>query len=336
LNKKSEQNTTSSLKSTHYEIPAGVYQSMRNRVCFCITIIFGSQKKITLDPKNDDLDSVLTNYVKRGLKSVWAKKEDVDAFLNLSKTSKALQIDPRGESETQILAKLCERVTQMREGMQNLGANLFVLDLAVEISAKSVFLMQKRPHLLKSFIKNGVRFPFCQQRSIDISFTACSLLQQFKWASEVQYQKITLASLLCDVTQTESEIKEVDTLKLDPNAKWQKFLNIHIKSHPIEVARELSKYSDIIYPDTLKVIEQHHELPNGKGFPKGIDDQRISFLSSIYIISEHLVDHLRFQNYDFNKVDDICNRLKKNFSSSNFSKALSGLESLFPSLNLAN
>ncbi len=48
---------------------------------------------------------------------------------------------------------------------------------------------------------------------------------------------------------------------------------------------------DELPPDTDLIILQHHERPDGSGFPRGLTHTRIGTLASLFILAEDLVHH---------------------------------------------
>ena len=52
------------------------------------------------------------------------------------------------------------------------------------------------------------------------------------------------------------------------------------------------KYILEIPPDVSVIIEQHHERPDGNGFPNGINFKRISVFSSIFIVAHDFVKYV--------------------------------------------
>jgi HD-GYP domain-containing protein (c-di-GMP phosphodiesterase class II) len=59
-------------------------------------------------------------------------------------------------------------------------------------------------------------------------------------------------------------------------------------THPND-ASDLTLLMTEILPDVDTVVAQHHELPDGTGFPRKLSGARISPLSSVFIVAHDLV-----------------------------------------------
>ena len=57
-------------------------------------------------------------------------------------------------------------------------------------------------------------------------------------------------------------------------------------------------------------------MPNGGGFPKGINYQRISQLTAIYIIAHYFVDQMFDKTYRENAHADRCRTIVENIKKS--------------------
>lgn len=62
-----------------------------------------------------------------------------------------------------------------------------------------------------------------------------------------------------------------------------------IKNHPMEVRSTLSRWEQCP-PGLLELIEQHHELPDGSGFPKGIKGAEMHPLSGIFVVARECIE----------------------------------------------
>ena len=56
-------------------------------------------------------------------------------------------------------------------------------------------------------------------------------------------------------------------------------------------AAALAKEFEFFHPDIQILVEQHHELPDGTGFPQALKANRVHPLSAIFIVAEDFVDY---------------------------------------------
>ena len=117
--------------------------------------------------------------------------------------------------------------------------------------------------------------------------------KQMDWGSDQTLEKFILASYLHDVSLGDStKLAKINTREelesrddLTPEEK--KLVELHSIA-----SKTLVENKKEIPQDVHTIIEQHHELPNGRGFPNGLDHKRITPLSSIFIVSHLLADYI--------------------------------------------
>lgn len=150
-----------------------------------------------------------------------------------------------------------------------------------------------------------------QQRLIDkddylashcmlIAHIACGLALKLKWNSKFTLFKISVASILHDLTLTDSEIERI--FELDQRVLRPEFSNEpdvkKYKRHPKETADIVADFRQMP-PEVNTIILQHHERPDGSGFPEGINHHRMNPVAILFIFSEDLVNYL----FDIDGVD---------------------------------
>src|SRR5690606_15220452 len=119
------------------------------------------------------------------------------------------------------------------------------------------------------------------------SYTALSLLDTFDWSSEKIKEKMSLAIMVRDVllwpeqfAQLRDYEKSGRTLALDEE----------IRNHPTKTAALLEADKNRWFPpEVCTIIQQHHERPDGGGFPAGLKHTKITVLSAIGIVSDDFI-----------------------------------------------
>ncbi len=121
-----------------------------------------------------------------------------------------------------------------------------------------------------------------------LALISCSIAQNLGWNSESTKQKLVMAALLHDYLVDESMYENLESAENDP----------FYKKHPVAIA-EYARTLKGLSNDVDQILLQHHEKPDGKGFPRGLTAQQISPLSALFILCEDLVTF--FQNHPFTK-----------------------------------
>lgn len=125
------------------------------------------------------------------------------------------------------------------------------------------------------------------------AFIACAIAAQMKWGSEATFYKLSLAAFMHDVPLSNQDLAAVQSIK-DLEGDPSKFTPDEIKAykmHPIKAAENVKQFNEIP-PDVDTIILQHHERPDGSGFPRGLNHSYIAPLSAIFIVSHELVNFM--------------------------------------------
>lgn len=138
----------------------------------------------------------------------------------------------------------------------------------------------------------------------------CKVIERFSWSSNHVKVKGMLACFLCDLNQSEDDQK---SLRL-----WRKQYGVvsdKIKLLHHDLIRKLWSYKNLIPVESIEIVEQQHELPDGKGFPYGVTGKKFNQLSAIFIVSKKFTELLQDYNYDYEKRLIILEMMNKHFGS---------------------
>jgi hypothetical protein len=182
-------------------------------------------------------------------------------------------------------------------------------------------LLSEAPSLfafIKQFKKN------CSEEfllSILTNYIMSLVIDKFPWKSEQVKEKGALATMMCDMTLTKDDFAVMRDWRQNGGVLPGK-----LKRHPTEIAANLKKHRFLIPIETITIIEQHHEMPDGSGFPSGMASNRFNQLSAIFIVSQQFTEQLYDASYDYEKRFDIISKIRKKCESSKmFEKAIDAL-----------
>lgn len=117
-----------------------------------------------------------------------------------------------------------------------------------------------------------------------LSLLLCVVAQGIGWTSESTQQKLIMAALMHDYFVEDAFYE--DNSNLSGRGDYQ--------LHPIKIA-ELARSIKGLPSDVDQILLQHHERPDGSGFPRGLTASHISPLSAIFIVCEELIHFTRGQ-----------------------------------------
>ncbi|MGZ5279481.1 MAG: HD-GYP domain-containing protein, partial [Pseudobdellovibrionaceae bacterium] len=166
----------------------------------------------------------------------------------------------------------------------------------VESALKLVSKNKKFNHLVQRFRKIE-NFGF-SDHCTSLVYVAGYILHNLKRENLThELRMITLAALIHDVSLDdrlyEMKLNLLFSNRLKDLHKGGSDLK-EIQMHAIRGAA-MAKDFDFCHLDIQALVEQHHELPDGSGFPAGLKAHQIHPLSAVFIVAEDFVDYfIRF------------------------------------------
>ncbi len=201
------------------------------------------------------------------------------------------------------------------------------IDKAVERIRSIVEKEAKVDQYLKALKEKQDHYALFTQKMNLTSLISCALAKQLDWISKTTMDKLVYASVLCDITLAVrpellkiQNLQEFEKLKSTLTEEDQKLF----LSHPKDAANLIKRYFATAPPDTDVLAYQHHELPDGSGFPTGLRADKISPLSALFIVASEFSYY--FLKDDEPTLDDFILKCHSRFDFMNFRKVVKALE----------
>ncbi len=220
------------------------------------------------------------------LKPTDAKRALTDLARNLQRVSDIDGIST--EEGVHLSAASLELISNFS---QTLGFNeetKKLTQVSVELALKTIRESPKLSDMYSSFMYNPRNY--LASHSTSLAYLSCGLASIVGWASEKTFYKLTLAAFLHDMplkTDALSRVPDQDELEAR-RGDFSEEERKRYMDHPLEAARYVEEMKDIP-ADVAVILAQHHEKPNGKGFPGQFTYAQIHPLAAIFIVAEHLI-----------------------------------------------
>lgn len=177
--------------------------------------------------------------------------------------------------------------------------------MSVDSALKTINMNPTLSKLVSS-MKSSSGGDYLVNHAVQLATVSTAMAQMTAWGSEQTLYKLSLASLLHDITLKNSKIAEIESLEELQNRKAE-FTEEEIKSyqeHPRKAAELVSRFSEVP-PDVDTIIWQHHERIDGSGFPQHLNQLRIAPLAALLIIAHDYVRCYQKSQKDLKKfVED--------------------------------
>lgn len=281
-----------------------------------------SGKYVKLNYSSDHFVEILRKLQQKEVNDVYIKEDDCARIVEHIKQSMSAKsfYDPKTVQEKRV-EQVSAAMETVKTVINQLGVEPETVKLLKTINTRAMSLLSESPSIfafIKQFKKN------CSEEfllSILTNYIMSLMIDQFPWKSDQVKEKGALASIMCDMTLTKEDFGIL--------REWRKSggeLPDKLKRHPADIAENLKKNKLLIPMETITIIEQHHELPDGKGFPHEISGNRFNQLSTIFIISQQFTERLHDSEYDYEKRLEIVEKIRAQYGSSKmFEKAIDAL-----------
>lgn len=282
-----------------------------------VFIKVGDEKMLKVFAKNAEITiDEIHKYKNKSLDKLMVRKSDVKLFVDYV----CQQIDSILKNKGNISEE--EKILNVHSVILDTVRTIGISDQIVRASEKSVAFavnVFKENKEFRVFSKHifGHKGDFLTKHSVALAYISCGILTKLPWDSYENRNKLALASFFHDATIKDTSFNE--------NVIDEKINSIsNFNEHPIEAAELVKKFKGIP-PDVDKIISEHHERPDGSGFPKKLVASQISPLGSIFIVAHAIVECIFKQTFEKNELkhESILSCVQSQFEEvSNFKKVI--------------
>ncbi|HAZ14482.1 MAG: hypothetical protein A2X86_00295 [Bdellovibrionales bacterium GWA2_49_15] len=154
---------------------------------------------------------------------------------------------------------------------------------------------------------------------------ATGIAVQHQWSYGSFLEKLVYAAYLHDLYLIDKpHLAKISTkAQLEQQKSQLQFRDDRfVLEHPEFIASKLEKLS-VIPADSITIIRQHHEMPDGTGFPLGLHFKRLHPMSVLFIVAHDLTDYI-IDNPEWD-LAKYCKTAGNKFTGAQFLKTLSAL-----------
>lgn len=284
-------------------------------------------KFVKLFKKGDVFDiNDLDRYLKKKkVEYLFLKKDDASAFVNKFKTVLADVL----KRDDLTVDQSIELASSVHEAVQELGSQLgFTPEVQslVKDNVSAVLSGVRKGGTLGNLLQNMEKEPkkYLSSHSVMIAHVACGIAAKMDWSSDTTFEKLTYAALLHDIHLKNHQLAQITTLEelRKSNNSFKPEEIDHFLKHPLACAETAMNFSEIP-ADVAAIIREHHERPDGSGFPRKLTSARIAPLSAVFIVAHDIVlGH--FKNGE--SIEEFKEKYGDSLKVGNFRKVISALE----------
>jgi response regulator RpfG family c-di-GMP phosphodiesterase len=233
-------------------------------------------------------------FLKKNVVTLYILKTDASKFIHDIEKSIALFVGQKKMmSSEEVTAFSAETVEATRKLIKVFGFTSETIRLTQQSMELSLSAVMQQPDL-KKLLETKLRDAdgAFASHSSSTAFLACGLTGYLEWASDFTRNKLSLAAIMHDIFVNE----DVYPYPQDLNEKAAKREGVtpdlmEYIDHPSKAAKLIAGRTEFP-PDVDHIIAQHHERPDGTGFPSKLNSSRIHPLAALFIVCEDLVNFL--------------------------------------------
>jgi response regulator RpfG family c-di-GMP phosphodiesterase len=304
-----------------------VYFLRFNKVLCDVYIKLGSDKFVKIINKDhiytkEDIDK----YIKKNQKHLYILQQDFDKFTSEYITTPFLEFIQDMDAKFSPEDSLVRIHAVLEDLVHSVGIDKVVLTLANEYVSSVDKIASDDKKLGKLLFKMRSTEGYLYDHSYMTACMASFILNKLSWGSQEHIEKVCQAAIFHDIALSEQEHALITDIDGEHAKLLDRVAQRKVKLHGQDAA-DLLKNTPAYSSDLENILQTHHELPNGKGFPKGFGSKQIGPLACVFILAHEFVKQLYLVNFDESAHKDILVHLFNNYNSGNFKDAFDALHS---------
>lgn len=292
-----------------------------DKVDFPISLKLGENKYVKILNAGEKYGtSFLEKYQEKNQQYLYVEKKHFKE-LTLSLYRKPL-VDFGGElSEGE---KRLRRTQFMQQMVLSVGVTPEVIATAEEDLAKIIAEAKNKKTLSKLLLILEKSGSYNSDHANLLAYLTAAMCDELGWSTRRSKEKLGFASLFHDVSLVESRLAVINYRSMQELNHFDRKNQQRYKDHPLKCA-DLVKEITAKYPQVDTIIAQHHERPDGTGFPYGKDYNQILPLSCVFIVAHDFVSRVYEKHFNLDDALDICEAMKPEYRLGQFNRCMEAL-----------
>ncbi len=274
---------------------------------------------------NDDLNSIVEHYTSKGIDHLYIQENDYNRYLETAKDIISTNTRDRIETgkQTHTTVQVYDLAFQIsREQLVSIGITRMQEEI-VHKAMENLIVDLKENKIIYSMIKDFFnRQNYLTDHSLLIIYLSSMIISKMGWSNDQTLQQVIYAGFFHDMFIPE-ELSKVQNLKAIDNERDRMAILKHIKK-----AAQVMESIKGINNDAHRMITDHHEQPDGSGYPLGLSATQLPPLSCVFITAHHIVDYLYGQSFDTSSLATFIQSMQGKWDQGNFKRVYSCARSL--------
>ncbi len=223
----------------------------------------------------------LAQYIQKGIRELYIHKSDEEAYKKfISRSAESIFLDPNTPQERKIASLLNMTEQNMSEIFSQFNLEKETLERTQKLVKNYVELMTDSPQTLTLILKLVSHGEYLYYHSIAVAIFSMFIARSTGKLSQEMIERVGMGGFLHDIGCTQIQKEILSSPKSLTTEQWKE-----MHTHP-SIGLKMVENSENI-PDEVKyIIYQHHEQPDGNGYPNRLKANKIYPPASIVAIAD--------------------------------------------------
>lgn len=293
---------------------------------FNLFVKLPSGKFVRICKKEDTFDvEIVNNYITKGVRYFYLEGQDYIEFItkSLDKLQATLnnpELSVQQKTDIQIIS-----ILQIHDCLHELGFSELAIDQAKKVAenaVKTISGVRSLKNVVNNFMKSE---DYLSGHSLLISYLGTLLANDNNFNVNSLAEKISFTAFFHDLAIKNNKLAKIDSISgpayNELNTKDKNLVLLHMEEGA-KMLESVPNFSN----DAYLAIQNHHEWPDGSGFPKRVDYKKIPLVSTIFIILHALADEIVKNGLDPSELPKIITKFEGVFNQGDFKKVMDGLQ----------
>lgn len=271
----------------------------------------------------------LEKYRKKGKEFLYVKEEDFSKLTDTLYKSPLFQVSPSEDP----INKQRRKATLIIEMARTVGLTPLIIEDAKENLTLVINEVKKDKSLSKLFKTLEDSGTYNSDHSLLLCYLTSAMCDDIGWTTRRSKEKLAFASLFHDVTLKDPMLTVINYRSLIGLKRFDFKNQEDYKNHPTDCAKIVKDITKT-YPQVDTIIEQHHERPDGTGFPYGKNYSQLLPLSCLFIVAHDFISRAYESRFEMENIKETLDSMNQEYSIGHFKKCMKGLRNVLNAADL--
>lgn len=278
---------------THIDISLNILKRFNRALNFDVYIQRSEKSYTKIFKKGDVIDwERVALYEDKGITHFYLSVKDYEVYGQFVERLGEQLVDNSNKFESSEAIELLRDLAQftVHEMIENMKIDERSVYNASNVVSGCIDILSKDPKGVLNIMSMLSNQPYIMKHSVMVSIFAALLAKANGITSDTNLKIVGLGAFLHDVGVSQLTFDPEDSDQLTPEQRKE------MNRHP-EIGRQLLDRVKGIRSEVLQIVMQHHEQPNGNGYPNGIRDNDIYHPAKIVSIADTFCSLITKRSY---------------------------------------